>query len=135
MDQRQSDRNRRKFDRFSPTDDFFVYLRAGQRFILGRLVDIGLGGVSFECLSEISERELAELTRSSCDLGIFVSSQQFFLSGVRSSVIYARELEKQHSSFLGICFKRCGLRFEELEPGQEDALVRFLQKTDLKRLD
>jgi len=127
----ETGRKRRKYKRFSPSRDFFVYVKSGRKFILGRLVDLGLGGLSLECLSDCGEQEISALADTPCDLGIFLSSRQFFLSDIRASLIYSREQDSNRHSFLGSRFKRCGFSFEDLDQKQEQALREFMTLNEL----
>jgi hypothetical protein len=108
---------RRKEKRFRMPTGAVVAFRPGY-LKLGRIIEIGKGGLSF---SYIADEELPNL---SSQLDIFLAIQNFYLYNVPFKTIW--DFETDNVRFASIRTRRSGLKFEHLTTDQISRLESFI---------
>ncbi len=102
---------RRRFRRYNVEDDIFVLFRPDFER-LGKVLDVGMGGLAFESLS-FNENAVGEVV----EIDIFASHpHSFHLHKVPCKVVY--EVEVEPSGPPGARCRRCGVKFEKLTKRQ-----------------
>ena len=115
--------DKRKSTRFLVTDDVVVVLR-DKRSKIGRVRDIGMGGLSFEHV----HGENSNLESSKRDISLWVND--FSVSHIPCKVVYDIPIgTPPEHDFLTIRHKtrRCGIQFEALLENQKAQLDLFLK--------
>jgi hypothetical protein len=110
--------DRRKDKRFLMPTGAVVAFRPGY-LKLGRIIDIGKGGLGF---SYIADEELGSL---SSQLDIFLAIRNFYLYNIPFVTIW--DFETDNVRFASIRTRRSGLRFAQLAPDQISRLESFIQ--------
>lgn len=114
---------RRRTDRFTVPNRIFVRLGSNV-YQVGRIIDIGLNGLSYEFISdEKAPEEVAEAD-------IFTLDDGFLFSGLPCSVVYqiAESLPGQEEGALKAFMKiRCGIHFHDLQEEQHSKLSGLLK--------
>ncbi len=111
---------KRKFKRFKAKEGAFAaFITPHELINMGRLQDIGMGGL---CLRYLSMESIDE-NRS--EIKIFGSDERFLhLDRVRCRVVYDNEVPG--SSWEQISTRRCGVEFENLSVKQKVMLEDFI---------
>ena len=110
----------RKYERYSAKEGAIVALKP-QANILGQMIDIGMGGLSFRY---IENREPPGYTD---ELVILVASQHFFLDKVSFKIVSDIEIEN-NISFSSIRMRRCSVEFVRLSLEQAALIQNFILK-------
>ena len=110
----------RKYERYSAKEGAIVALKP-QTNILGQMIDIGMGGLSFRYI------ESHEPPGRSNELVILVASQSFFLDKVPFKTVSDIEIEN-NISFSSIQMRRCSVEFVRLSLQQAALIQNFIIK-------
>ena len=110
----------RKYERYSAREGAIVALKP-QSNILGQMIDIGMGGLSFRYI------ESQEPPGDSNELVILVTSQSFFLDKVPFITVSDIEIEN-NISFSSIQMRRCSVEFVGLNLEQAASIQNFIIK-------
>jgi hypothetical protein len=110
----------RKYERYSAREGAIVALKP-QSNILGQMIDIGMGGLSFRYI------ESQEPPGDSKELVILVASQNFFLDKVPFITVSDIEIEN-NISFSSIQMRRCSVEFVGLNLEQAASIQNFIMK-------
>jgi c-di-GMP-binding flagellar brake protein YcgR len=114
---------RRKYTRFQAQAT--AYAAVGAEFThVGRLIDISIGGLALEYLTDDDARLMDS------PVEIFVREGEFHLSKLPCKIIYNMRLDapgKTQTSTNGLIRKRCGLEFESLSETHKKQLEAFLR--------
>jgi hypothetical protein len=86
---------------------------------MGRIIDIGMGGLAFECFGE------EESANHPKELEIFVTDSAFRLN-MPCQLVY--ELPTHESPLTSCQKKRCGVQFGKLTEYQTSLLSRFIER-------
>ncbi len=118
----ESHDEQRQHVRRYPSDNVYVALGEGYARV-GRMYDMSKGGLSFEYI--VYEEETPEKVQK---IDIFISKDEFHLSGVPCEVIYDIHVTAPTSSLFtsNIISKRCGVRFTGLSTGLENQIDTFM---------
>ena len=108
----------RKYERYSAREGAIVALKP-QSNILGQMIDIGVGGLSFQYI------ESHEPPGYSNELVILVASQRFFLDKVPFKTVSDIEIEN-NISFSSIQMRRCSVEFVRLSLEQAASIQNFI---------
>jgi hypothetical protein len=111
--------DRREYRRFRTREGTFAVLR-NHSIRLGQVVDISRGGLAFQYIPD--EQAFA----GSCAVDILLTGKGLCVSGISSRVVSDFEIEDM-PPMTTIPVRRCGVRFESLESGQESQLQGFIQ--------
>ena len=114
---------RRKYTRFRAQDTAYAAVGAEYSHV-GRLIDISIGGLSLEYLTDDS----AQLINPPVD--IFVRGKNFHLSKLPCKVIYDVRLDafaRTQAPANGLIRKRCGLEFKSHSKAHKKQLEAFLR--------
>jgi len=104
--------DRRRTFRFKPKKRVFASLGSNLSQV-GKIIDISLGGLSFEFISDIKAVE------GKAHVDIFSIDEECSLSGLPCSLVYQSseslpgQKEKTEETFMTV---RCGLKFNNLQP-------------------
>ena len=113
----------RKYTRFRAQDT--AYAAVGTDYThVGRLIDIGIGGLCLEYLTD----DNARLVHQTVD--IFMRGKNFHLSKLPCRIIYNMRLSapgKTPLSTNGLIRKRCGVEFKFLSETHKKQLEAFLR--------
>ncbi len=109
---------RRKYRRTQVRDGAFVLLGPNSTK-LGRIIDIGIGGLAFSHMAR--ERPSSELF----ELDIFIIDSDFYLERVLFETI--SDFKTHENPFSSITMRRSGVRFGELGHNQVSQLEKFIQ--------
>ena len=109
---------KRKHKRMEVKDGAFVLL-GPHSTKLGRIIDIGMGGLSFSHMAR--ERPSSELY----ELDIFIIDSDFYLERVLFEAI--SDFKTHENPFSPITMRRSGVRFGELGHNQVSQLEHFIQ--------
>jgi len=110
----------RKYERYSAREGAIVALKP-QSNILGQMIDIGMGGLSFRYI------ESHEPPGGSNELVILVASQSFFVDKVPFKTVSDIEMEN-NISFSSIQMRRCSVEFVCLSLEQAVSIQNFIMK-------
>jgi len=113
---------RRKYTRFRAQDTAYAAVGAEYTHV-GRLIDIGIGGLSLEYLTD----DNAQLMNPPVD--IFVREKNFYLSKLPCKIIYNMRIDAPGQPLMsanGLIRKRCGLEFKSLSKTHKKQLEVFL---------
>ena len=110
----------RKYERYSAREGAIVALKP-QANILGQMIDIGMGGLSFRYI------ECHEPPGYSDELVILMASQHFFLDKVPFKAVSDIEIEN-NISFSSIKMRRCSVEFGHLNLQQAASIENFILK-------
>lgn len=114
---------RRKSKRLIPKSAAFAASRPEFRKI-GRIIDIGRGGVAYEYLAEKD----AGANPRDIEIDILLSDSDFYLSGIPCTSVYDIQTEEyENTAKNGMVTRRCGLKFELLKERQIEQLEFFLK--------
>ena len=116
--------DRRGHTRFLVQDDVVVAVRNGFTKI-GRVKDIGRGGLSFE---HIYENSTAEVPKTHVSLWV----NTFFMSDLPCRIVYDIPVptpEEYSTLAIRLATRRCGVQFETLAEDQRAQLDSFLRMT------
>ncbi|UCG81250.1 MAG: PilZ domain-containing protein [Desulfobacterales bacterium] len=108
---------RRKHKRFRVQDGAFVMLRPSHSH-MGRIVDISMSGLAFECFGE------EEPATRPKELEIFVTDSSFRLN-MPCQLVYG--LPTYESPLTSYKKKRCGVQFGDLTEYQTSLLADFIE--------
>ncbi|MBW1780328.1 MAG: hypothetical protein JRL30_06275 [Deltaproteobacteria bacterium] len=113
--------------RLRPGDVTFVAVRP--RFArLGRLIDIGEDGLSFQYLEQVGRQAgTRERAAESFEIDIFVKDKKYYLPGMPCVVIYDKRSDQGETLPAGLETRRCGLQFKRLKKKQADQLDVYLE--------
>ena len=109
---------RRKHKRFRTLQDSYVAVRPAY-LKLGRVIDIGLGGLTFRYMAEEHPPDL------SSQLDIFLASQDFYLDNVPFETI--SDSQAGAISFSSVSMRDCSVQFRELTAYQSGRLKYFIE--------
>ena len=113
---------RRKHKRFQARQDAYVAVRPAY-LKLGRVIDIGIGGLTFRYVAEEHPPDL------SSQLDIFLASQDFYLDKVPFGII--SDFQADAIPFSSVSMRDCSVQFGELTPDQKFELESFIQNHTL----
>ena len=113
-------KNPRKYERYSAREGAIVALKP-QSNILGQMIDIGMGGLSFRYI------ESHEPPGYSNELVILLAGQSFFLDRVPFKTVSDIEIEN-NVSFSSIQMRRCSVEFGGLDLEQAASIQQFIMK-------
>jgi hypothetical protein len=117
---------RRGQARLQPGAVTFVAVRP--HFVkLGRLIDIGQDGLSFQYVGQIGETGGRLKETMSFEIDIFLKDRRYYLPGMPCVVIYDRKSEHEEAFPAGLEIRRCGLKFRGLEKEQMSRLDLYLE--------
>lgn len=111
---------RRQDPRYRPLDDTLEIFTHGQQ-LSGWIVDLGIGGVSFEYLPGWVE----DFDVDRIDI-ISRPSGGVFLPGVRCRKVYDIRVDEAPCSYPQVSFRRCGLKYQELSETQKRKYKQLL---------
>jgi hypothetical protein len=86
---------------------------------MGRIIDISMGGLAFECFCD------EESANRPKELEIFVTDSSFRLN-IPCQLVY--DLPTYESPLTSCKKKRCGVQFGELTEYQTSLLARFIER-------
>jgi hypothetical protein len=109
---------RRKHKRFRVPRDAYVAVRPAY-LKLGRVIDIGIGGLTFRYIAEEHPPDL------SSQLDIFLASEDFYLDKVPFETI--SDFQADAIPFSSVRMRRTGVQFRDLTPDQKAQLEKFIQ--------
>ena len=110
----------------------FVAVRPG--FVeLGRLLDIGEEGLSFQYLGKSGGIGGQKEDKLSFEVDIFLSDKKYYLPRVPCVLIYDRKSEEGATFPFGLENRHCVLRFRRLKKGQIDQLGLYLKEYAAKK--
>ena len=109
---------RRKHKRFLARRDAYVAVRPGY-LKLGRVIDIGIGGLTFRYIAEGHPPDL------SSQLDIFLASQDFYLDKVPFETI--SDFQADAIPFSSVSMRECSVQFGDLTSEQKSQLAFFIQ--------
>ncbi len=115
--------DKRKYPRFLVQENVIVALQNGFNRI-GKVKDIGLGGLSFEHIYE------GDLKWVDSRKNIILLANDFRLSKIPSRIVYDISLQtpsEYDSLTIQLITSRCGVQFEPLTDYQADQLDFFLK--------
>jgi c-di-GMP-binding flagellar brake protein YcgR len=113
---------RRRYTRFRAQDTAYAAVGAEYTHV-GRLIDIGIGGLALEYLTD----DNAQLMNPPVD--IFVREKNFHLSKLPCKIIYNMRIDapgQPLTSANGLIRKRCGVEFKSLSKTHKKQLEVFL---------
>lgn len=87
--------------------------------ILGPILDLSMGGMSFECYSEDIDNADA------MEIGIFISSSKTLLTGLQGRIVRDQPIENR-SSFLPSIQKKRAIEFLDITKDQRHELEQIL---------
>jgi hypothetical protein len=117
----QVESEKRKFRRFLAQDMAFAVFRP-YFTKLGKIKDIGKGGMAFEYVTFEGPKE------DTAEMDIFVSGARFHLAKIPVHTIYDSSVVNDHYTFSPFVERRrCGVRFGELTDEQTSQLKHFLE--------
>ena len=116
---------RRKYKRMQVGDGAFVLLGPNSTK-LGRIIDIGMGGLAFSHMAR--ERPSSELF----ELDIFIIDSDFYLERVLFETI--SDFKTHENPFSSITMRRSGVRFGELGHNQVSQLENFIQNHTISEM-
>ena len=117
VEEKTVEAERRKLPRLLPQGLTFAVLRPHFTKV-GKVKDISEGGLAFEYIS------LETQNRSSSEIDIIVSINQFYLSRIPCKIIYEIDIVEEYISMER---RRCGLQFGGLTEEQAAKLDFFLK--------
>jgi len=109
---------RRKHKRFRAPRDAYVAVRPAY-LKLGRVIDIGPGGLTFRYIAEEHPPDL------SSQLDIFLASQDFYLDKVPFETI--SDFQADAIPFSSVSMRECSVQFGDLTSEQKSQLEFFIQ--------
>lgn len=114
----------RKTIRFKPVKRIFASLGSdlGQ---VGKIIDVSLGGVSFEFISDV------EVGEDKTHLDIFTMDDGIRLSGLPCFLVYQSSVSlpgRKGNAVEAFMNRRCGLKFDNLQCEQWVRLAELLEK-------
>lgn len=122
----------RKYGRFLARDDAFAAL--GSEFAcIGKIKDIGMGGLAFEYIDSFSDSNPAPAQRSISEpsrVDIFLSENGFHLSDVPCRIMYdviAPVSAQRQGLSTSFGLRRCGVRFGMLTENHTVQLEYFIK--------
>ena len=114
--------DQRRWARFEvPSDSAFAVFKR-HRFrpsLMGKIVDIGLGGLSFRYIAG------KKCSSRSSKIDILLSDGSFCLNKVRVDTISDFEIDSETS--VGLETRQCGVQFGDLTDSQNSGLRYFIQ--------
>jgi hypothetical protein len=108
---------RRKHERFEIWDEAFVLLGPDSTK-LGRIIDIGMGGLAFSHVGR------ARPPSALFELDLFLVDSDYYLEKMPYEII--SDIKTQNSRFDSIAMRRCGVRFGDLTHSQIAQLEYFI---------
>jgi hypothetical protein len=111
----------RRSKRFLPRSEAFIAVRPGFSK-LGKILDIGLGGIGFRHALTEETPDLPGLSR----VDIFSSDSAFYLPSLSCRMIYDVPFQEDGSARHGLEHRRCGLKFDGLTDEQAEAVEHLL---------
>ena len=114
---------RRESLRLRPKAATFVALRP-EFSKLGKLLDINRSGL---CFQYVSKGESVE-TPAALNIDMFVSNNGYYLPNIPCRMVYDEKLKREMDFVMGLEYRRCGLRFDQLDKEQMDQLNLYLQE-------
>jgi hypothetical protein len=91
-----------------------------------RLINISLGGLSFQLLSRLEEPANCKAVDILC-----IRPDRFYLPGIVCQVIYDINALAENQSFSGSETRSCGVKFINFNGEQKQALMEFLSGFDM----
>lgn len=116
----------RKHKRFRVVGDAFVLLRPSY-YAVGRIIDISMGGLAFDCV--VPEEETIHATT----LEIFLPDGSFHLGNIPCQAIW--DMITYESPLTPTKKKRCGVQFGQLTRTQEVQLEYFIDNHTTPKLE
>ena len=93
-----------------------------------RLINIGLGGLSFQVLSRMEETADFKAVDILC-----IRPDRLYLAGIGCRMIYDINALSESQSFGGAETRSCGVQFVNLSATQKQGLTKFLSCYDVSR--
>ena len=110
-------REQRQDHRVTPEQNIYSALGNGP-YVIGKIIDIGLGGLAFEHTCELSFTDTIAK-----NLHIFYEDRDFFMTGIPCSVLYSKPQKTSREKIM-----RCGVKFQDLNEYQHDRLSSLVLK-------
>ncbi len=115
--------DRRHFPRFRVKDGTLAI----NQTILGPVVDISLGGMSFEYYgSDLEDNEME-------NMGFYFIDSEFLLTGIRSRTVQDTVVEP-NGGIMPIIRKRRSIQFVDLTNKQRETIKRFINQNTISRI-
>ena len=108
----------RQYLRFKALKDTYVWLRSPPYEILGFLLDISSGGLSFEYIP--TEGSLDQID----EVDIIFGDNHAYIEKLSCQKIFEIELEDKY--YTSIKMHRVGIKFKDIQTGQIDKLVKII---------
>ncbi len=113
--------------RFRPTALTFVAVRPNFAR-LGKVIDIGENGLSFQYLDQPVENRGRRLeAMEPMEIDMFLKDNRYYLPKMQCRLIYDSRSKEENSLPAGMETRRCGLRFGRLGKEQRDRLKFYLE--------
>ena len=113
---------RRKYTRYRAREDTYAALGSNYTKV-GKIKDIGIGGLAFEYIYDLEEQE-----PNHYKVSIFLTSRKFFLWNFPCQLIYEVSenfIVENHISASFLDRRRCGLQFSKIQESQKQNLEYF----------
>jgi len=94
---------------------------------LGRLIDIGQDGLSFQYLGTAGQMGNQLKENGSFEIDIFLKDRRYYLPKMPCVVIYDKKSEEGETFPAGLEIRRCGMKFGQLEKEQMSRLDLYLE--------
>ncbi len=123
---RDSGGDRRRYPRFAPRDWLVACVDSSREIVVGTVVDISRGGVSFQYVGDIYDWDMAD--GNNCYvLDLVTPSSNLIIRKIPCQVVYDMLLKREHViSFLKM--KRCGIMFCDLSKEKQEEVEVFLKQ-------
>ena len=116
---------RRKHQRFRVREGVFVVLGPDSNKI-GTIMDISMGGLAYNYLEDLFDEE-----DKFSELNIFFAEESLYLKKIKFQVVADQQPPK--IPFSSINLRRCGVRFDNLNPSQTSELEHFIRNCTVGR--
>ena len=115
---------RRHYPRYTVLEfECTVFCQGVQR--PNRLIDIAMGGLSFQLLSRMEDPADFIAVDILC-----IRPDRLYLAGIECRIIYDIHALSENQSFSGAETRNCGVRFANLSANQKQGLMKFLNSCD-----
>jgi hypothetical protein len=122
---------RRKIERFEPTEYFFAAVRPDYK-ILGKIIDISRRGLLFHYVCDINDQCLEKEPLLSID--IFNKHWNLFILEIPCKVVDEDCLPKNDGIIASVEMRFCRLKFLELSRDKTDSLNTLITVSKQKRV-
>ena len=108
-------KERRRFIRFTPKNGTM----AVNDHTLGPIVNISMGGLSFQCMDDANNNFMSDL------FGIFLGSDDLLIEEIQSQIVSNR-LKVPENAFMQTKTRQLSIQFLNLSSGQQKKLTDFI---------